>query len=330
MSKLTKTSFKKEKKPKELKELEELEKIIFKKRKKSKKIKKKKEKIRSKKLVRKKEKRLAEKKPVKRPAKKIRVEKIEEIKIEKPIEKKPIEKPVEKKSIKRVEEKEKVEKEKIRESLVEEIMTRNVIKVKPDDNLSYIVQLLAEKNISGLPVVEGNKFVGVISESDIIKILGSKSILELDTLGLKKLKYIKVSEAMNKNPIAIYEKAKVSRAADLMNKYDISRLPVINESGELVGIVTKKDIIKGISKDFLVRVIKEPEKQLEFVETYLDEILKIVEREGSVSIDEIRKRLEIPESKIEEWGKVLEKHNLIEVYYPPVGKPVFKKKEVKI
>ncbi|MEM5790685.1 MAG: CBS domain-containing protein [Candidatus Aenigmatarchaeota archaeon] len=323
MPKPPKSGFKKEKKPKGLKELEELERVIFKKRKKLKK------KIKSKKLVRKKmkkeAKKVVEKKPIKKLTRKIGIKPMGE-----KIEKELIKKPIERESVRKEVEKKKVEKEKVRESLVEEIMTRNVIKVKPDDNLSYIVQLLAEKNISGLPVVEGNKFVGVISESDIIKILGSKSILELDTLGLKKLKYIKVSEAMNKKPIAIYEKAKVSRAADLMNKYDISRLPVINESGELVGIVTKKDIIKGISKDFLVRVIKEPEKQLEFVETYLDEILKIVEREGSVSIDEIRKRLEIPENKIEEWGKVLEKHNLIEVYYPPVGKPVFRKKEVKI
>lgn len=234
------------------------------------------------------------------------------------------------KKVERVlEKREKAEKQVVRESTVEEIMTRNVVKVRPDDNLSYVVQLLSEKNFSGLPVVEGNKFVGVISESDIIKIIGSKSILELDTLGLKKLKYIKVSEAMSKSPIAIYEKAKVSKAADLMNKYNISRLPVINERGELVGIVTKKDIIKGLSKDFLIRVIKEPEKQLEFVETYLDEILKIVEREGSISVEEIRKRMDIPESKIEEWGKILEKHNLIEIVYPPIGKPIFKKKEVK-
>jgi len=231
----------------------------------------------------------------------------------------------------KVKEKRPKKREKIRESTVEEIMTRHVIKVKPDDNLSYVVQLLAEKNISGLPVVEGNKFVGVISESDIIRVVGSKSLLELDTLGLKKLRDIKVREAMNKKPIAIYVKSKVSKAADLMNKYDISRLPVINERGELVGIVTKKDIIKGISKDFLVRVIKEPEKMgVEFIETELDEILKIVEREGSVSIDEIKKRVEIPEEKIEEWGRILEKHNLIEVYYPPVGKPIFKKKEVKL
>ncbi|HDD71437.1 MAG TPA: CBS domain-containing protein [Candidatus Aenigmarchaeota archaeon] len=231
----------------------------------------------------------------------------------------------------RVEKEKSKKREMVRESTVEEIMTRHVIKVKPDDNLSYVVQLLAEKNISGLPVVEGNKFVGVISESDIIRVVGSKSLLELDTLGLKKLRDIKVREVMNKKPIAIYVKSKVSKAADLMNKYDISRLPVINERGELVGIVTKKDIIKGISKDFLVRVIKEPEKLgVEFIETDLDEILKIVEREGSVSIDEIKKRLEIPEEKIEEWGRILEKHNLIEVYYPPVGKPIFKKKEVKL
>jgi hypothetical protein len=43
-------------------------------------------------------------------------------------------------------------------------------------------------------------------------------------------------------------------------------------------------------------------------------------------MNESHQKLTIPEDKIEEWGKILEKHNLVEMYYPPIGKPEFRKK----
>jgi len=141
---------------------------------------------------------------------------------------------------------------------------------------------------------------------------------------------IKVKEAMHKSPVVVYRHTKLSEALDLMNKYDIMRLPVLDERRDLVGIVTRSDVIRGISKELFFRVLKARPEEIEKlrlkIETDIDEILKIVERRGSISIGEIKKKLMLPEDKIEEWGKILEKHNLIELFYPPIGKLELRKK----
>ncbi len=61
------------------------------------------------------------------------------------------------------------------------------------------------------------------------------------------------------------------------------------------------------------------------VETNLDKILHMVEEEGSVNIGDIAKVLGVKEGQVEEWGKILEDHNLIKLIFPPLGKPVLRK-----
>jgi len=54
---------------------------------------------------------------------------------------------------------------------VEEIMTRNVVTVAPDTDLAEVAQLMIDRKIGGLPVVEGGQVVGVITESDVFRAL---------------------------------------------------------------------------------------------------------------------------------------------------------------
>jgi len=217
-----------------------------------------------------------------------------------------------------------------REVIVSDIMVKNVYKVKTDDTLSYVVRLFADKGISGAPVIHDNTFVGIISESDVLKVIGAKDLLSIGGLGLKRLGEIKVEQAMNRNSVTVNEYTSLAQAADLMNKYDVTRLPVLDERRNIVGILTRSDIIRGISKEILFRVLRRrPEEIAKLrlkIETDIDEILRIVERKGLISVEEIQKKLNIPEDKIEEWGKVLEKHDLVEVFYPPIGKPELRKK----
>jgi CBS domain-containing protein len=223
----------------------------------------------------------------------------------------------------------KLPKEVIKEIIAADVMTKNVITVKTKDPLSYVVRLFAEKNISGAPVLRGDNFVGVISESDIIRLLSVRDLLSIESMGLKRLSEIKVEEAMHKNPVFVYEYSKLSEVVDLMNKYDITRVPVLNEKRDIVGIITRTDMIRGISKELLFRILKKKPREIERlrlkIETDIDELLKIVEKKGSISVSEIKEKLILPEEKIEEWGKILEKHNLVEVFYPPIGKPRLRK-----
>jgi len=216
------------------------------------------------------------------------------------------------------------------EVIVSDMMVKNVFKVKSDDTLSYVVRLFAEKGISGAPVMHDDTFVGNISETDILKVIGVKDLLSIGSLGLKRLGEIKVDQVMNKNPVTISQYARLSDAVDLMNKHDVTRLPVLDERRNVVGILTRSDIIRGISKEILFRLLERKPEEIEKlrgrIETDIDEILRIVERRGLIGIDEIQKKLNIPQDKIEEWGKVLEKHELVELFYPPIGKPELRKK----
>lgn len=221
----------------------------------------------------------------------------------------------------------KIPTEYITEAIVADVMSKDVRALEPNDTLSYAVRLFADKKISGAPVVKGTNLVGMLVESDIIKFIGSKELLLGRGRGLKTLGEIKVESVMHRNPITVHEYTKLSEVADLMNKYEITRLPVLDERRELTGILSRSDIMRTVSKKLLFGLLEkhEAEKVMK-VDTDIDEILQIVERRGSIRMDEIQKRLTIPEDKIEEWGKILERHNLIEMFYPPIGKPEFRKK----
>ncbi len=221
----------------------------------------------------------------------------------------------------------KIPTEHITEAIVADVMSRDVSSLEPNDTISYAIRLFSDRKISGAPVVKGTNLVGMLVESDIIKLIGSKELLLGQGKGLKSLGEIKVEGVMHRNPITVREYTKLSEVADLMNKYGITQIPVLDERRELTGVLSRSDIMRAVSKKLLFKLLQKHEVQeVMKVDTDIDEILQIVERRGSIGMDEIQKRLTIPEDKIEEWGKILERHNLIEMFYPPIGKPEFRKK----
>lgn len=219
-------------------------------------------------------------------------------------------------------------KEIVKELIVADVMSKKSIVVHVNDPLSYVVRLFADKKISGAPVVRGSNFVGVMSESDIVRLVGVKDLLSVDSSGLKKLSGFKVSEIMHKRPVFVYEYTKLSDATHLMNKHDITRLPVLNDKRQIAGVVSRSDIVKTASKELLMRMLKKRriERVATKIETDIDNVLKIVEKKGSIDIGMVKKELMLPEDKIEEWAKILEKHGLLELHYPTFGKPKLRKK----
>jgi CBS domain-containing protein len=151
---------------------------------------------------------------------------------------------------------------------VEEVMTRDVITCSPADKLRDIVQLMSKNSISGLPVVDDGKLVGIVTEGDIAKILAGppasstlwlpspfevlleipiKDLIELRRLqqSVKDVGEKPVSDVMSRNPITIEPENDIEDASALLVRYKINRLPVV-KSGKLVGIVTRDDIIQGL------------------------------------------------------------------------------------
>lgn len=120
-------------------------------------------------------------------------------------------------------------------------MTKNPITIAANAPITDAVALMREKNLKRVPVVEGDKVVGVLTQSDIQKVSPTKatslSIFEINYL----LSKLTVKEAMAKNAITIESDNLLEEAAVIMRKERIGTLPV-TENGKLVGIITESDI----------------------------------------------------------------------------------------
>ncbi|MEM5778486.1 MAG: CBS domain-containing protein [Candidatus Aenigmatarchaeota archaeon] len=118
--------------------------------------------------------------------------------------------------------------------IVKEIMNRNVKTIRPEDSVRYAAQIMNENRIGSLVVISGTgEVVGILTERDILTnvVATGKSADE-----------VKVSEVMTKNIITITPDKTLEEAGDIMTKYKIKKLPVV-ESGRLVGIVTASDLV---------------------------------------------------------------------------------------
>lgn len=127
---------------------------------------------------------------------------------------------------------------------VASIMTRKVVTVEMDDTLLTIRMIFQHVKFHHLVVVDNRKPVGVISDRDFLKaaspFLGKivETTRDLDTLRKR------AHQIMARNPVTVYPETSIEAAADLLLEKNISCLPVISSQGDVVGIVTWKDILQ--------------------------------------------------------------------------------------
>lgn len=121
-------------------------------------------------------------------------------------------------------------------------MTKNPICIDVDAKISDVVDLMSEHSLHRIPVVSGNKLVGLVTEGQIARKGPSKatslSIYELNYL----LSKTSVDAIMIKDVITIHEDRFLEDAALLMEKHDIGCLPVVNDQNDVVGILTQNDV----------------------------------------------------------------------------------------
>ncbi len=148
-----------------------------------------------------------------------------------------------------------------------DFMNKRVIYFSPDNTILEISEKFSEYNISGAPIVEGGRVVGLVSNSDVIKFINErlyKDISELSSttssfilnlskavFGDKKFKDevdkimgTKVREVMKKEVKFVSSEADIAEVVEIMTKMKINRLPVV-DNGELVGIIARDDVIRA-------------------------------------------------------------------------------------
>ena len=126
------------------------------------------------------------------------------------------------------------------EQKVSEIMTRDVITTTPETDVVYAFEKLMQYKISSLPVVDGEKIIGIITATDV----GHNLILEKYELGTK------VEEIMVKDVVTISPDDTLKTAIDVMKEAIpgsgiLNQIPIV-EDGKLVGIISDGDIIQEV------------------------------------------------------------------------------------
>jgi CBS domain-containing protein len=115
---------------------------------------------------------------------------------------------------------------------VSEVMTREVKVVSPNQTISDAARMMAETDAGSLPVAEGDRLVGMITDRDIV-IRAVARNLSPDT---------PVRDAMSKEVLYCFEDEDIEHVAENMAQQQVRRLPVVNRAKRLVGIVSIGDV----------------------------------------------------------------------------------------
>lgn len=130
--------------------------------------------------------------------------------------------------------------------LVKKWMSKNVITLDVNDYMAGAVFLMKQHKIRRLPVVKKGKLVGILTDRDLKQASASGATsLEIHEL-LYLISKIKVEDIMTKEPITIAPDYTVEEAAQILLENRISGLPVLDQEGNLVGIITQTDIFKAL------------------------------------------------------------------------------------
>lgn len=137
------------------------------------------------------------------------------------------------------------------EPTVGSVMTKKPVTARPDTPFKELVTLMGEHGVSGLPVVDKGKPVGVVTEADTLakqEYRGGTVPRPWFARRARRARWQKAAgltatDLMTTPAVTIEESAAVSAAARLLAEKRIRRLCVVNEAGELAGVVSRRDVI---------------------------------------------------------------------------------------
>ncbi|MDQ7028061.1 MAG: CBS domain-containing protein [Anaerolineae bacterium] len=123
-------------------------------------------------------------------------------------------------------------------------MSKSVVTTTPHTPISNTHQLMREKNIRRLPVVDDGKLLGIVTIGDVREASPS----DATTLSIWELNYLwaqlTVEKIMTRDVFTLQPDTSILDAAEMMLEHKISGIPVVGEDGKLVGIITESDIFR--------------------------------------------------------------------------------------
>jgi len=140
-------------------------------------------------------------------------------------------------------------------------MTTDVITVTPETPIPHIARLMVQHHIGGIPVVDNGQLVGIVTESDVVSreidvdapafatFLDAIFVLPWDKSDdeMKRVMATTAQGIMATPVRTITSAANIHEVADLMFKQHVNPVPVVDGAGQLVGIVSRSDVIRLIA-----------------------------------------------------------------------------------
>lgn len=139
---------------------------------------------------------------------------------------------------------------------VDDVMTSEVVTATRETGFRDAVRLLTEQRVGALPVVDGDRLIGILTQSDLL--LKEEASDRPDPMAGRpwqrhrsrlRAAATSVGAAMSPRPWTVAPTATLSDAAHLMHRHGVGALPVVDGEKHLVGIVTRSDLLKVFLRD---------------------------------------------------------------------------------
>ena len=132
---------------------------------------------------------------------------------------------------------------------VSQIMSKDLVVLTPTQSLYEAERLLKKHNIRHIPVVEGDKLIGIVSYSDLLRI----SIADM-TDGDEEVTSVvydmyTIPQIMAKSPLTVDANTSIKEVAEILSQQSFHSIPVV-ENGKLVGLVTTTDLVKYLLEQY--------------------------------------------------------------------------------
>ncbi|CAA9576850.1 MAG: hypothetical protein AVDCRST_MAG19-3484 [uncultured Thermomicrobiales bacterium] len=149
---------------------------------------------------------------------------------------------------------------------VADVMRRDVTTVAPGDSIASVARLLADQGLPGVPVVEGGEIVGIVTEADLIAREADVTVptvvpffdaLLVGDAGrdfdeeVRQVLAVTAGELMTSPVYNIKASATLSQLATLMLDRRVNPVPVVDDDLQLVGIVSRADLVRLIAREEL-------------------------------------------------------------------------------
>ncbi|MEK6509121.1 CBS domain-containing protein [Myroides sp. C4067] len=134
---------------------------------------------------------------------------------------------------------------------VEEIMTKELITLTLSDSLYDAERLFKKHKIRHIPIVKGDKLIGVLSYSDLIKI-SYVDVVEDESEDMPSVVYdlYSIEQLMAKVVVSALPIATVKEVTEILSKQSYHSIPIVDQLGHLKGIVTTTDLLKYFLKQY--------------------------------------------------------------------------------